>query len=72
LSYNLLNDKDSARSSLVRLLKNMPDFQRGYLELLATDLESKNRTEADSLINIYRKKTKFDQDELSNVINYYQ
>lgn len=72
LSYNLLEDKKNARICLTRLVKNMPDFQKGYLELIAVELESKNKTLADSLISIYQKKIKFDQQELSSVINYYQ
>ncbi len=72
LSYNLLEDKQNARICLTRLLKNMPDFQKGYLELIAIDLKQKNKTEADSLINIYQNKKKFDQQQLGTVMSYYK
>jgi hypothetical protein len=72
LSYNLLLDKAKAKTCLVRLLKNMPDFQKGYQELIAVELGDKNKNEADSLIKIYRGKAKFNQGELDNIIAYYR
>ena len=41
LSYNLLEDEEKGRVCLNRLLKNMPDFQKGYLELIAVELDAK-------------------------------
>lgn len=70
VSYDLLKDKQNARLYLTRLVKNMPDFQKGVQELIAVDLKDKNKAEADSLITIYRKKTRFNQQELTNIINY--
>jgi len=72
LSYSLMEDDKNARTYLARLVKNMPDFQKGYQELIAIDLEAKNIAEADSLINIYRKKPKFNQEELNTIISYYE
>ena len=70
VSYDLLEDKPNARLYLTRLVQHMPDFQKGFQELIAVDLKNKNKAEADSLIVIYRKKTRFNQQELTNIINY--
>ena len=73
LSYNLLEDKKNSMISLRRLVKNMPGFQKGVIELIAVDLkQNNNKTEADSLITLYRKNARFNQGELNTVINYYQ
>jgi hypothetical protein len=72
LSYNLLQKQDSSISCLKRLVKNMPDFQKGYIEYIATDLKKANNKEADSLISIYRSKPKFNQTELNTIITYYK
>ena len=72
LSYNLLLDNANAKTCLLRLLKNIPEFQKGYQELIAVELEGNNKNEADSLIKIYRGKTKFNQEELDNIIAYYR
>ena len=72
LAYNLLEDKISSLSCLKRLVKNMPNFQKGYIELIAVDLKNKNNSEADSLIKIYRNTPRFSQPELTTIINYYQ
>ena len=71
LSYNLLKKEDSARIYLTQLVKNKPDFQKGILELITVDLNEKNKTESDSLINIYRHKPKFRQKELDDLLAYY-
>ena len=72
LSYNLLLENANAKTCLLRLLKNIPEFQKGYQELIAVELEGNNKNEADSLIKIYRGKTKFNQEELDNIIAYYR
>lgn len=71
LSYNLLEDEASAKKYLTRLLQNMPDFQKGYQEMIAVELSARHKKEADSLIKIYRTKTRFNQEELDNIIAYY-
>ena len=64
LSYNLLGQKDSSMFCLKRLMHNMPDFQQAYLELITIDINEGHNKEADSLIEVYRKKPKFDQKQL--------
>ena len=71
LSYNLLEDEANGRICLNRLLKNMPDFQKGYMELIAVELDAKNKKVSDSLIVVYRKKPKFDQEALTSMLEYY-
>jgi hypothetical protein len=72
LSYNLLKQDDKGRECLIRLLGNMPDFQKGYLEYIATELQAGNKKTADSLIIIYQNKSKFDQQQLNSLITYYR
>ena len=72
LSYDLLEDDKNSLACLKRLVKAMPDFQKGYIELIAVDLKNNNQSEADSLITLYRKKTKFNQTDLNTIISYYQ
>ncbi|MGC4104196.1 tetratricopeptide repeat protein [Ferruginibacter sp.] len=72
LSYDLLEDKEKSMACLKRLVTNMPDFQKGYIEYIVQDLKSGNKQQADSLIAIYRKKPKFKQEELDTVVKYYE
>ncbi|MEI9959445.1 MAG: hypothetical protein WDM90_24710 [Ferruginibacter sp.] len=72
LSYDLMEQKDSSRICLQRLIHNMPDFQKGFIELIAVDLKNGYQQEADSVIALYRKKTKFDQERLDKVMGYYK
>lgn len=72
LSYNLMNDTENAGNCLKRLATEMPDFEKGILELIAVNMGNGNRKSADSLIAVYRKKPKFDQEALTRVITYYQ
>jgi hypothetical protein len=72
LSYELLGDTTNSMLCLRRLVKNMPDFQKGVIELIAVNLKYNNKMEADALIALYRKKTIFDQAKLDNIISYYQ
>jgi hypothetical protein len=72
LSYELLEDTDSSMVCLRRLVKNMPGFQKGMIELIAVELKNGNQAAADTLIALYRRKPKFDQAKLDNIIGYYQ
>jgi hypothetical protein len=72
LSYSLLKDEENSLLCLRRLVKNMPDLQKGYIELIAVNLKNNNKKEADSLIAIYRNKLKFNQEELNATVSYYQ
>ena len=71
VSYKLLEDKENARLYLNRLVKNKPEFQKGLLELITVELDRKNKPVADSLVAIYRKKTKFNQEELNDLLGFY-
>jgi len=71
MSYKLMEDKATAKTYLKQVVKNMPEFQGGYIEWIAVDLKEKNTAEADSLIAVYRKK-RFDQKELDLIVNYYR
>lgn len=71
ISYKLLEDKENARLYLNRLVKNKPDFQKGLLELIRVEMDSKNKTVADSLVAVYRKKTKFNQHNLNDLLSFY-
>jgi len=70
LSYTLLEKKDSSLFFLKRLTYNMPDFQKGFIELISTDLQNGKQQEADSVIAVYRKKPKFDQEKLNTIVGY--
>lgn len=72
LSYNLLQDDANAEKSLRLLTASMPDFQKGYLELIATSLQSGDKKAVDSLSAIYKRKEKFDKAELERIISLYQ
>lgn len=72
LSYKLLVKEDSGKICLDRLVKNMPDFQSGYIELIKADLSAGATKQSDSLIAIYRSKPKFDQKELTSIVSLYK
>ncbi|MGG9962982.1 hypothetical protein [Ferruginibacter sp. SUN106] len=69
LSYKLLGQKDSSILCIKRLLNNMPDFQRAYIENISFELGKGNSVQADSLIAVYRKKPGFDQQRLNDIID---
>jgi hypothetical protein len=72
LSYELLQDTSNSMICLRRLVKNLPDFQKGMIELIAVDLKNGDSASANTLIALYRKRPKFDQAKLDNIISYYQ
>lgn len=72
LSYELLEDTTNSMLCLRRLVKNLPDFQKGMIELIAVELRNNNKPAADALIAVYRKKPKFDQAKLNDIVSYYQ
>lgn len=69
LIYNLKEDDANAKISLERLMKNMPDFEDGMLELIATYIEEKNNTQAKEWVEKYRLRSSFDQDRLATLID---
>lgn len=72
LSYKLMLKQDSGLVCLNRLIKNMPDFQSGYIELISAKLQSGLKEEADSLISIYHSKPGFNQQDLNTLVSMYQ
>jgi hypothetical protein len=71
LCYKLMNDAGNAKSSLLRLTQNMPDFADGQIELIAMNLDENNQEEARKIITSYRNKKSFDQELLTTLLNQY-
>lgn len=71
LFYNVMEDDAKSKECLLRLVKNMPDFQEGYIELILTYAEEEKNREAKSLISQYKEKKEFDQKYLEMVIAGY-
>jgi tetratricopeptide (TPR) repeat protein len=69
LVYSLKKDKANSKICIEKLVKNMPDFEDGMLELIGTYLEEKNNNAADDWIKKFRSKSSFDQDRLDALIN---
>jgi hypothetical protein len=72
LSYKLLLKQDSGIICLNRLVKNMPDFQSGYIELISAKLQEGLTAQADSLIKVYRSKPAFNQQDLNELVSLYK
>lgn len=72
LSYKLLLKQDSGIICLNRLVKNMPDFQSGYIELISAKLQAGLTPQADSLIKVYRSKPGFKQEDLNELVSLYK
>lgn len=71
LFYSTMNDDTQSKECLLRLVKNMPDFQDGYIELILTYADEEKNMEAKSLIRQYKEKKAFDQEYLSMAIAGY-
>jgi hypothetical protein len=69
LIYNTMEDHTNARASLVQLMKNMPDFEEGTLELIAMYIKEDQATEADRWIEKYRMTSAYDQQALNNYLD---
>ncbi len=69
LVYSHQQDDVNSKICIERLVKNMPDFEDGMLELIGTYLEEKNKIAADDWIKKFRLKSSFDQDRLDVLIN---
>lgn len=67
MCYTITGDEANEHAALLRLVKNIPDFERGYRDLIFADFAMKNVEEADSLIKVYRTKN-FNQDLLDKDI----
>jgi hypothetical protein len=69
--YSAMEDDVKSKECLLRLVKSMPDFQDGYIELILTYADEENYAEAKSLISRYKEKKEFDQDYLEMAIAGY-
>jgi tetratricopeptide (TPR) repeat protein len=68
LFYNLLKENEKAKECLLRLLTNMPLFESGILELIATYIEEKDYTAAIPWIEKFRAQKKFEQTVLDQLM----
>ena len=68
LIYNLQEDSIQAKTSIETLMKNMPGFEDGMLEIIAVYLNEKNTTGADKWIKEYRLHKSFDQNKLETLL----
>jgi tetratricopeptide (TPR) repeat protein len=68
LIYVLLENKPSAKESLERLVKNMPEFEAGNYELIRTYLDENEFEKARPLIEKFRNKSSYDQSSLQTLL----
>jgi len=68
LMYTLKQDKVNALKYIEALVKNMPDFQDGVLELILTYREEGQTEKANALIKDYRSRSAFNQRKLEQVL----
>jgi tetratricopeptide (TPR) repeat protein len=71
MCYSLMKDDAKRTEHLERLVKNIPDFQDGILELLADYLETGEFEKAKPLIDRYKTKSEFDQETLDLLMTGY-
>ncbi len=68
LCYNLLDDQPKGIASLEKLMKTMPDFEEGAIELIATYLQVKDYDKARPLIKKFRARASFNQATLNLIL----
>ncbi|NOT51807.1 MAG: hypothetical protein HOP10_11090 [Chitinophagaceae bacterium] len=68
LIYNIKEDSINARASIIKVMKNMPDFEDGMLELIVLYIDEKNNTEADKWIKEFRNHGSFDHEQLESLL----
>jgi hypothetical protein len=68
LCYKLMDKAEEGKQYLVRLVKNMPDFEDGLLELISVDLDEKDFESAKPLVEKYKNKKSYDQSTLELVL----
>jgi tetratricopeptide (TPR) repeat protein len=71
ICYNLLNDQEKFREHLELLVKNIPDFEDGLIELINDYLENEEYEKARPLIKNYQSRKSFDQSALTDVLDAY-
>lgn len=68
LISNIGNKPGDARNYLERLCRNYPNFDDGFLELIANYISAEMNDKANTMIKAYRKNEKFDQELLENYL----
>lgn len=72
ICYKMLKDTDQQKKCLLRLNRNIPDFEDGILELIAVYRKEKNEVEADKWIKEFRLHSAYDQNRLDAVLGSYR
>ena len=71
MCYTLLKNEPKRREYLERLVKNLPDFEDGVLELITDYLKSNQYEKAKPLIDRYKNNSEFNQSALTMVLYLY-
>lgn len=71
LCYKLLQDEASGKECLVRLVKAMPGFEEGVLELIAVYLDENDYEAARPLVVNYKSRSSFDQSALDQLLEQH-
>lgn len=69
LCYNLLDNQEQCIVSLEKLIKNMPDFEDGQLELIVTYIQEKQFDKARPLVKKFKSRASFSQSTLELVLS---
>ncbi len=71
MCYTLMKDDNKRIEHLERLVKNLPDFEDGILELLVDYLDRNEFEKARPLIERYKLTSSFDQERLTSLLELY-
>jgi tetratricopeptide (TPR) repeat protein len=71
MCYTLMKDTARRVECLERLVKNMPDFEDGIIELIASYFSTKEFEKAKPLVDNFKSKAEFNQLTLKLLLNSY-
>ena len=71
MCYTLIGEKSKRTECLERVVKNVPDFEDGILELIADYLGANEFEKARPLVRRFKNKSAFDQSRLNDLIDQY-
>ena len=71
MCYTLMKNDAKRVECLERLLKNMPDFEDGILELLVDYLETSQFEKAKPLVDRFKSRSKFNQETLTLLLSQH-
>ena len=71
ICFKMLGKNEQQKECLVRLVKNVPGFEDGLIEMIAVSIENENKTEATKWIKEFRLHSAYDQDRLDAVLESY-